>query len=450
MGYRRDFAPIRSGPGGGAVLPIAAAEPGDMVLRKIALDQRASTLKATASNTPSILGPKGRGTDLSTLLSVVTSSTKPSPDTGAQSRNPSHYKPNRKRGASDARQPTSASLKPLAPRSAKKPKPNGVAHHTYRDYSCSLRVHTSHRPHDLNARLYPGTQFPERVHYMLDRCSRAGLASVIAWRDHGRAFIVHDTERFVRCVLPLYFKHSKWPSFQRQLNLYGFRRLGRGADAGSYYHELFLRGFPGLSRDIERVKIKGTGSKACNAPVEEPDFYGMPTVGAGGSYAVKGKAVGAPETATEQADATATTQNPPSANALVHGPVANKTTLDRPPLRPPGSTGPTAPAAVPGLPPRPHDVRVVPPTIAGTRERELLQRKLASRRLPAIPPMFQPRLPPGAAPGTGTRAALPARKETPGTGTAASLGDVEPAILQEVALLINLRTQKLQYLLAPP
>jgi len=442
MGYRRDFVPLLSETGRGPVLPLVAAsatEPGDLVLRKMALDQRALTLKATASTNPAHLGPKNRGTllpgtELSTLLNVVTSSPKPSPDTSAQSRNPGPHKPKRPRGPDSTRQPAAA-------RPAKKPKPHAPAHHTYRDYSCSLRVHTSHRPHDLNARLYPGTQFPERVHYMLDRCSRAGLAGVIAWRDHGRAFIVHDTERFVRCVLPLYFKHSKWPSFQRQLNLYGFRRLGRGADAGSYYHELFLRGFPGLSRDIERVKIKGTGSKACTAPVEEPDFYGMPTVGAGGSYAVKGKMAGAPDAGAEKADALATKKHLPSANASIPGPVSNSGTA----LPPIGSGGPTAPVAAPGLPLRSNGVRLVPPTAAGARERELLRLKLSSQPFPAIPPMFQQHRPPGAA--LGPRAAL---QETPGAGAAASPGAPEPAILQEVALLINLRKQKLQYLLAPP
>ena len=80
--------------------------------------------------------------------------------------------------------------------------------------------------------------------------------------------------------MPKYFKQTKWTSFQRQLNLYGFNRLTKGADAGAYYHELFLRGdrYLGLCQSIVRVKVKGTGIKGANNPADEPDFYSMPFI----------------------------------------------------------------------------------------------------------------------------------------------------------------------------
>jgi len=61
---------------------------------------------------------------------------------------------------------------------------------------------------------------------------------VVSFYSHGRAFGVHDMERFVGEVMPKYFKQSKWNSFARQLNLYGFMRLASGPDAGGYYHEV--------------------------------------------------------------------------------------------------------------------------------------------------------------------------------------------------------------------
>jgi hypothetical protein len=110
---------------------------------------------------------------------------------------------------------------------------------------------------------------------VLDQVEADGLTHVVSWQAHGRAFVVHKPKEFVETVLPHYFRQTKLTSFQRQLNLYGFFRLTRGADAGGYYHELFLRGKPYLCKKMIRVKVKGTGFKAASSPEQEPDFYTM-------------------------------------------------------------------------------------------------------------------------------------------------------------------------------
>ena len=62
-------------------------------------------------------------------------------------------------------------------------------------------------------------------------------------------------------------------SFTRQLNLWGFKRITKGRDAGAYYHQLFLRGRPRLCMRMRRQKIKGTGIKLTPNPETEPNFY---------------------------------------------------------------------------------------------------------------------------------------------------------------------------------
>ncbi|KAL7518855.1 hypothetical protein ACHAWX_003657 [Stephanocyclus meneghinianus] len=78
--------------------------------------------------------------------------------------------------------------------------------------------------------------------------------------------------------MPEYFRQSKLTSFQRQLNLYGFRRITQGPDGGAYYHELFLRGRPNLCARMVRQKVKGTGHKQPTDIASEPNFYAMPSV----------------------------------------------------------------------------------------------------------------------------------------------------------------------------
>mmetsp|Transcript_30545 Transcript_30545/g.45517 ORF Transcript_30545/g.45517 Transcript_30545/m.45517 type:complete len:603 (+) Transcript_30545:1808-3616(+) len=114
--------------------------------------------------------------------------------------------------------------------------------------------------------------FPEKLMKVLDRSE---LSDIIRWMPHNRAFIVSKPKIFVADVLPKYFKQSKFMSFTRQLNLWGFKRITKGRDAGAYYHELFLRGRLRLSARMRRQKIKGTGKKLFPNPKDEPDFYEM-------------------------------------------------------------------------------------------------------------------------------------------------------------------------------
>lgn len=90
--------------------------------------------------------------------------------------------------------------------------------------------------------------FPGKLYRILDEeCSE-----YISWMPHGRSWKVHDTVKLEEEVLPKYFRHAKYASFMRQVNGWGFHRISNGVDRDSYYHEMFLRGHPGLCAHMKR------------------------------------------------------------------------------------------------------------------------------------------------------------------------------------------------------
>lgn len=85
---------------------------------------------------------------------------------------------------------------------------------------------------------------------------------------------MHNKDLLVSEVVPKYFGQSKYESFARQLNGWGFKRLTQaGNDNNAYYHECFLRGLPRLAVLMTRAKPNEGRQVPC---VEgEPNFYEM-------------------------------------------------------------------------------------------------------------------------------------------------------------------------------
>jgi hypothetical protein len=95
---------------------------------------------------------------------------------------------------------------------------------------------------------------------MLRNCVTEGKDNIVSWLPDGNAFKVHKVPDFVSKILPMYFKQTKYKSFQRQLNLWGFERLTSGPDKGAYYHDQFLRDDPDLCSKLTRQRARKSGA----------------------------------------------------------------------------------------------------------------------------------------------------------------------------------------------
>ena len=75
--------------------------------------------------------------------------------------------------------------------------------------------------------LNPKKQFPDKLYDMLEVASSHGFeyaTNAVSWMPHGRSFKVFDEDVFMTCIVPVFFKQTKLRSFNRQLNLWGFKR----------------------------------------------------------------------------------------------------------------------------------------------------------------------------------------------------------------------------------
>ncbi len=103
--------------------------------------------------------------------------------------------------------------------------------------------------------------FPWKLHRILDDADAKGFNDIISWVPSENGFKVHKTKQFDEEIMPKYFDKTKYKSFQRQLNMWGFDRVGSGPYKGAYLHEFFIRGQPKLCESMQRTKIKGIHSK---------------------------------------------------------------------------------------------------------------------------------------------------------------------------------------------
>jgi len=96
---------------------------------------------------------------------------------------------------------------------------------------------------------------------MINTCDE----SIAAWGEDGLTFVVKNPETFEKVIIPQFFKHSKFSSFVRQLNFYGFRKIKfadtirintaleqKTANFWRFRHDNFRKGREDLLVEIKR------------------------------------------------------------------------------------------------------------------------------------------------------------------------------------------------------
>jgi hypothetical protein len=135
-------------------------------------------------------------------------------------------------------------------------------------------------PHPYSEPEYFSLPFPNKLALILEKEDPA----IVQWSKNGHSFRIVDYEQFTEIVLPKYFSRkisfscscisysdtnslfltrsvSKLASFQRQLNLYGFKKRFRGEDKDCYFHPLFLKDRKDLLPLLKRPPTKNRSKR---------------------------------------------------------------------------------------------------------------------------------------------------------------------------------------------
>jgi len=128
--------------------------------------------------------------------------------------------------------------------------------------------------------------FPQKLMEIL---ADSTLSEIVSWLPHGRSFVIIRPDLFCEEVLPRYLPpadsrgSTKYPSFTRKLNRWGFRQATRGSDTGAFHHPCFRRDQPELcakmvcqkSRDRQQCpqKQRSLPPKKRSIPEAAPPTY---------------------------------------------------------------------------------------------------------------------------------------------------------------------------------
>ncbi|CAO3672582.1 unnamed protein product [Rhizopus stolonifer] len=102
------------------------------------------------------------------------------------------------------------------------------------------------------------------INKLFSMISDSYCQGLIYWSSTGASFFISNVPSFSKRVLPVYFKHSKYSSFVRQLNMYGFHKVNKSCrgqrnnnefELWEFSHPRFQRNRPDLLEGIRRQSM---------------------------------------------------------------------------------------------------------------------------------------------------------------------------------------------------
>ena len=102
--------------------------------------------------------------------------------------------------------------------------------------------------------------FPQKLHEMLEDAEREGFADVVSWSDNGFTFWIHQRME-IGPFIKRYFRQTKFQSFLRQLQSYGFTWGQKQWNRNLCSHPLFIRGKQFLCTQMKRRRLVITEEK---------------------------------------------------------------------------------------------------------------------------------------------------------------------------------------------
>lgn len=119
----------------------------------------------------------------------------------------------------------------------------------------------------------PGENFPEKIHKMLRQTELEGNTHICSFLGHGRAFAIIDKESFEGILGKFGFTEKTLDGFRSALFDFGFRKLAHNEGKEVFYHQLFLRGRPGLCVNMQ---TNGAANRAAGNHHDEPNLDAYP------------------------------------------------------------------------------------------------------------------------------------------------------------------------------